>query len=109
MKQRRFTLSAALLAGTFVASAAVLAAPPAQYENSRMSVSFADLNIDSAAGARVLYARLKYAAEAVCGVQSYREHGALALQREAARCYRDTLDEAVADIESSALERVHAG
>lgn len=84
------------------------AAAPTQFETERVTVSFADLNIHSVAGAKVLYSRLKAASESVCAVESYRELGSLSRVADAETCFVDTLDEAVAEIDSAALRRIHS-
>ncbi len=85
-----------------------VAAAPTQFEIERVTVSYADLNIHSAAGARVLYSRLKAASESVCNVESYRELGSLSQVAEVESCFAETLDEAVAEIDSAALKRIHS-
>lgn len=79
------------------------------FEAERVSVSFADLNIENDAGARVLYARLKQASKKVCKVDSYRNTGTLLRTSESRQCYAETLDNAVAEINSAALRRIHSG
>ena len=83
------------------------AATPTQFDDSRISVSFADLNIDNEAGARVLYGRLQQASASVCNMDSYRELGSLARVADAEACYTETLNEAVAKIGSEALKKIH--
>ena len=84
------------------------AATPTQFDDSRISVSFADLNINNEAGARVLYGRLQAASESVCSMDSYRELGSLARVAEAEACYEETLDKAVAKIGSDMLSKIHS-
>ena len=97
-------VSALVLAGIAVPAAA---ATPSQFDDSRISVSFADLNIDNEAGARVLYGRLQAASASVCKMDTYRELGSLAAVAKAEACYADTLDKAVAKIGSTALDKIH--
>ena len=85
-----------------------IAAAPTQLESDRITVSYADLNIHSAAGARVLYSRLQAASEIVCDVDSFRELGSLSRVSEVESCFAETLDEAVAEIDSAALKRIHS-
>ena len=49
-----------------------IAAAPSQFESEGITVSWADLNIHSKAGAKVLYSRLQSASAAVCDVD--RDH-----------------------------------
>jgi UrcA family protein len=86
-----------------------LAASPSQFYDGGVSVSFSDLDINKAAGAKVLYSRLQRASESVCNVESYRELGSLSRVAQAERCYRETLDKAVAKIDSAALNKIHSG
>ena len=95
------------LALTALALPAV-SATPSQFDNARISVSFADLNIDNEAGARALYGRLQQASASVCNMDSYRELGSLAAVAKAEACYTATLDEAVAKIGSEALKKIHS-
>ncbi len=97
---------AALIVAGFTAPAA--AAAPGHFSDSAISVSYADLNIHNAAGAKVLYARLKQASETVCKLDSYRELGSLARVADAKACFAETLDEAVAEVSSAALSRIHS-
>ena len=84
------------------------AAAPSQFEIAKVSVSYADLDIQNDAGARVLYARLRQASEKVCSVESYREAGSLSRVAKAQQCYAETLEEAVSRIDSDALKKIHA-
>ena len=101
-----------IIAGATALALATIALPataatPTQFDNSRISVSFADLNIDNEAGARALYGRLKQASASVCKMDSFRELGSLAAVAQAEACFTETLDEAVAKIGSAALEKIH--
>ncbi len=87
---------------------AASAGDPSKDEESSVKVSYADLNIDSEAGARVLYSRLKRASEKACHVESLTEHGSVDRARNARVCYEEVLSDAVANIDSAALSRIHA-
>lgn len=108
MRKSIVTGIAALLVFSLGASASAVAASPSQFDKYSISVSFADLNVQNAAGAKVLYARLRAAAESVCGVKPYSETKSLTLRAASKKCYAETLDEAVADIDSEALQQIHA-
>lgn len=84
-----------------------IAASPSQFYDGDISVSYTDLNIDSTAGAKVLYSRLQRASETVCNVESFRELGSLSRVAQAEKCYRETLSSAVAKIDSAALRKIH--
>lgn len=85
-----------------------IAAAPSQFDDAGISVSFTDLNINNTAGAKVLYSRLQRASESVCNVESFRELGSLSRVAQAEKCYRETLDKAVARINSAALKKIHS-
>lgn len=85
-----------------------IAASPSQFYDGEISVSYSDLNVDSAAGAKVLYTRLQQASATVCNVESFRELGSLSRVAQAERCYRETLSKAVAKINSAALKKIHS-
>lgn len=87
---------------------AASAAAPSQINVESTKVSYADLDIHSTAGARVLYSRLKRASEAVCGIQSHVINGSLADTLKARACFRETLETSVKKIESDALSEIHA-
>lgn len=98
----------ALLAIAFLSSQGAIAGVPSKGDTDRIKVSFADLNIQNAAGAKVLYARLQHASEAACKVKPYRTLGAIDRFAKAKQCYDDTLDSFVSRIDSDMLKRLHA-
>ena len=101
--------SIALLVAVGITLPAVASAgDPSQEKASSVKVSYADLNIDSEAGARVLYSRLKRASEKACNVESLTEHGSVDRARDAKACYEEVLSDAVANIDSAALAKIHA-
>ncbi len=105
-KPSRLTITAFAVIGLallLVASAGT----PSQLDTISVKVSYDDLNINSEAGARVLYARLQSASERVCGVGSILEKGSLSATHGAKTCYLETLDEAVVEIDSDALTSIH--
>ena len=107
MKKTNVLGIAALVVLGLGASASAVAASPSQIDGGSIEVSFADLNIQNSAGAKVLYGRLQQASKTVCNVESFRELGSLARVAETASCYAETLDEAVAKIDSDALQAIH--
>jgi UrcA family protein len=69
-------------------------------------VRFADLNLNTNEGARVLYARLSVAAERACGDEpSSRELGARSYFQA---CYDRTLQKAVDKVSSPGVQALHA-
>ena len=108
MKANILKAATALVLGAgFLASA--VAAPPALYDQVAVKVQYADLNIHNEAGARVLYERLKSAAEEVCGLDGYQRDRFLSRFKTAKECYADTLTQAVNRIDSDALKDIHSG
>ena len=72
-------------------------------------VAFSDLNVNKEAGAQTLYRRLQQASKRVCGVESLNIAGSISAIAQAKRCYRETLDESVAKVNSAALTEIHEG
>ncbi len=75
-----------------------------------VSVSYADLDLSSTAGAQALYARLADAAEQVCGgeprAESLREI-AVFEQKAFKSCYEQALAGAVSKVDSARLQALH--
>lgn len=76
-----------------------------------VSVSYADLNLSSTAGAQALYARLADAAEEVCGGAPRPESLVEIARFEQASfksCHDKALADAVAKVDSARLKALHA-
>ena len=86
-----------------------LAGVPSQTEKVSVKVSYADLDIHSSAGAKVLYARLRRASEEVCVSRGYMTTRSLTETSKAKACVREALEASVEKIDSDALEEIHAG
>ncbi len=102
------------LAVTFVAivlggPAVVLASTSSHLETNKATVSYADLNLESEQGVRVLYRRLQRTSKEVCGVTSLQIAGSLNFLSKTKQCYRETLSNAVDKIDNEDLTRIHAG
>src|SRR5882757_4036839 len=82
------------------------AAQAADLESRQMSVSYADLNIESAAGLKVLYGRLQFAARRVCAPFDDGQHRTVNFHFRV--CYRNALDSAVAKINKPTLTAMHS-
>jgi UrcA family protein len=108
-KKHRYTFVSLLAAAAIAAPAIGFAAAPSHFKDAGVKVSYADLDIHSKAGARVLYSRLKRASEEVCGIQSHVINGSLAMTLKARACFQETLEASVEKIDSDALEEIHAG
>lgn len=89
--------------------AAATASTPSQLDGLAITVSYADLNIASEAGARVLYARLQRASREACDVRSLTVAGSVRRVTQTQACYREALSAAVEEIDSEALTKIHAG
>jgi UrcA family protein len=85
---------------------ATTAAQPDAFKPLQMSVSYADLNIASAAGAKALYNRLQFAALRVCAPFDDGQHRIVNFQFRS--CYRNALDSAVAKINQPTLTAMHS-
>ena len=72
-----FKASPALAAAAAIAVAATLVVPTVSQaaESVSMSVSYADLNLATDVGTRVLQRRITYAASAVCGFEESKQFG----------------------------------
>jgi UrcA family protein len=97
-------LCAALLSTTTAA-----AAPQHVDDTDRLTVSYADLDIGKKAGAAVLYARFKDAAEKFCGMNYIHTYRSVHFTRKARECYKATLDKFVAKVDSEIVTSLHTG
>jgi UrcA family protein len=102
---KRSASACAIAALTVPAAAAAIS--PSSIEKVSMKVSFEDLDIHSAAGARVLYARLQRASKSACGVRPPRELGSIVAHAQAMECYEKMLTKAVNKIDSMPLKAIH--
>jgi UrcA family protein len=93
---------------TFLATAAILcmisAAPAAradQAERNIFRVAYADLDLSREAGVRSLFKRIEWASRRVCGTRPSPKLIKASAHYQA--CYRDSLTQAVAEIDSPLL------
>jgi len=77
-----------------------------EIESPKASVSYADLNLESEEGVRVLYRRLQHATKEVCSPKITLSPFA---NYQASSCYRHTLSDAVDKVNNEGLTRIHAG
>jgi UrcA family protein len=87
--------------------AIVSASPGGELQGKAVKVTYADLNLEKEAGARVLYRRLQKASKEVCGVESLKNAVSLAIHVEMKSCYNRSLAAAVEEIDSEELTRIH--
>ena len=109
MIRNRWMVRAGVLALVAMAvPATAYSAAPSQFESVSIKVSYSDLDINSADGAKVLYGRLKRASQKACNLDPYLQ-GGLSERSKAKACYREALDKAVASIDSESLHDIHSG
>ena len=89
--------------------AVVLAGTRNYIDDAKATVSYADLNLENEEGVRVLYRRLQHASREVCGVTSLLIAGSIGYLQGTKQCYRETLSNAVDNIDNEDLTRIHAG
>ena len=98
--------------------AVVLADTTSYFEVGKASVSYADLNLESEEGVRVLYRRLKRASKELCSatppriagsVPNYYQHSKYHNGEATGQCYREALSNAVEKFDNDDLTRIHAG
>ena len=109
--------------------AVVLAGTPSDVEVSEITVSYADLNLDTEQGVQTLYRRLQRASKEVSGLttrrdigsiwfsqktrQFYRttrrDIGSIWFSRKTRQFYRNALSNAVEKIDNERLSEIHAG
>jgi UrcA family protein len=98
-----------------IATVAVIAfslpaiASAAELKGRSEKVSYTDLNVEKESGATALYRRLQLASKRVCGVESIKNAGGIRAVSEQRRCFRDTMDQAVAEINNATLTNIHEG
>lgn len=80
-----------------------------RFDEVSVTVPYADLNLNNEQGAAVLYNRLKYASESVCGVRLAKVRRCLTSKRLADDCYHRTLTKAVESVDSELLLSLHQG
>jgi UrcA family protein len=95
------------LAGAFAALtvAATSSAAPKSADPPSVTVRFGDLNLETAAGASVLYHRIRVAARQVCPDSYTRDLGMLAASE---RCQANAIARAVGELNNPQLAAVHA-
>ncbi len=109
------SLLATFVVIVFSGPAVVLADTISYIEVGKASVSYADLNLESEEGVRVLYRRLKRASKELCSATPPRIAGSLPNYYysgnglETRQCYREALSNAVEKIDNERLNEIHAG
>jgi len=94
-----------LLAGVWQCDALAGPEAPTASGVEQTTVHFADLNIDQTAGAAVLYRRIRFAAERVCGEPKL--PGSFVVSPFWRRCVAQAVDRAVVGVDRPALTAYH--
>ncbi len=81
--------------------------PEGHLKGKSVKVTYADLNLEKEAGAKVLYRRLQQASKQACGVEKVRTAGSIRVLAEMQRCYKKTLTAVVKKIDSAELTKIH--
>lgn len=90
-------------------SATGQAGAPGVYPSDEITVSYADLNLQSEEDVRALYSLLQRASKQVCGGGAMTHSRSAIMKSSRLRCYRKTLTNAVNNIGNENLARLHAG
>ena len=95
--------------GLILSVPAVAAASQQSFdENSgALRVTYADLDLTSAAGVEVLYGRLQQASAMACDTGSRQQKGSIKASRAAADCYDEVLNNLVSKVANSKLTAMH--
>ncbi len=89
--------------------AVVLAGTPSDFEDAKVTVSYADLNLETEKGVQTLYRRLKRASKEVSGFRSLTTVGDVGRFRKMRQYYNEALSNAVEKIDNERLSEIHAG
>ena len=106
----RKRVTASFLLASFVVlglPSITLAASPSNFHNGSIKVEYGDLNINTLAGARTLYARLENAARKGCDYRPLIIHGSMSHYNKSRACYSEKLTAAVERIDSDTLTEIH--
>lgn len=103
------SLLASIVAVALGAPAIASADAKSELQGVSVKVSYADLNLGKQEGAKTLYRRLQQAAKQACDVGSLREEGSVKRLTEARQCYRDSLSDAVEELDNEYLTQIHNG
>ena len=89
--------------------AVVLAGTSSDFEDAKVAVSYADLNLDTEKGVYTLYRRLQRASKQAAGFTNYSEVRDLMYFLDTRQSYRNALSSAVEKIDNERLSEIHAG
>jgi UrcA family protein len=100
----------AIYSAAAIVALSLAGTPPAMAEESivrSIAVSYADLDPSDAQGARLLYARIRWAARKVCTLDD--EVGFASQSRAQAQCVKRAVDQAISSVNSPALVAMYRG
>lgn len=95
---------------TVTGEAATLAMPVVRKQGReirRVTVSYADLRLESPAGINTLYGRIETAARTVCGTPSHQQGRLTSTHRDWQGCLEGAMDGAVANVNHRGLSQYH--
>ena len=72
-----------------------------------IKVSYDDLNLEKQEGAKALYRRLKQASRQACDYRGMKVAGSLKRMTQTKQCYRETLTEAVVELNNELVTELH--
>jgi UrcA family protein len=104
MKQSASVSDAAIVALCLLGTQLAMAEEPIVQS---IAVSYSDLDISNAAGAKLLYARIRRAARKVCTLDG--EVGHVSQSRERALCVQRAVDQAVMSVNNPVLVAMYHG
>jgi UrcA family protein len=105
----KIAITAAAVLAVSIPAVSSASLESASSEEVRLSVNYADINLDSAAGVDRLYRRLKLAASSACGPTSLREAGSLEQVTNNKACAKQLLDHAIQKVDHAELSKRHNG
>ncbi len=89
--------------------AVVLAGTPSYFEDTEITVSYADLNLNTEKDVQTLYKRLQHASKEVSGFRSLTTVGDVGRFQKLRQYYNETLSNAVESVNNERLSEIHAG
>jgi UrcA family protein len=84
-------------------------ATPGSFDPATATVSYSDLNLESEEGVREVYRLLQRASKEVCTSGTARQGRSVIMKSSRLQCYRESLSNAVENIDNENLTRFHAG
>lgn len=97
--------------GLILSAPAVFSAAHQSFDESdgTLRVSYADLDLTSDAGIKVLYGRLQQASDMACETGTVHQKGSLKAARAADSCFNEVLSNLVSKVDNDKLTKIHEG